>query len=210
MTAASTPHPALTVRPATARDVRDLARVLGLAFADDPVMAHLLPDARTRAHRLAAAYTTLVRHHFLGHGGVDVAADATGRMVGAAVWAPPGAWHAGTATLLRELPGLTVAFRGGLPRAMRLATLLEAEHPPEPHWYLAFVGTLPEVRGRGAGHALIRPRLERCDADGVPAYLESSKPQNLPYYERFGFDVTGEFAVPGAGPPLWPMWRAPR
>ncbi|WP_143860746.1 GNAT family N-acetyltransferase, partial [Nocardia cerradoensis] len=69
-------------------------------------------------------------------------------------------------------------------------------HPREPHWYLAVLGTLPGVRGQGYGQALMRSRLDRCDAEGIPAYLESSKPQNVPYYERFGFDVTGTLAAP--------------
>jgi hypothetical protein len=53
-------------------------------------------------------------------------------------------------------------------------------------------------------------RLDRCDAEYAPAYLESSNPDNIPYYQRFGFEVTGELALPEGGPSLWPMWRAPR
>ncbi len=32
--------------------------------------------------------------------------------------------------------------------------------------------------------------LDRCDEDGVGAYLESSKESNIAYYARFGFRVT--------------------
>ena len=52
-------------------------------------------------------------------------------------------------------------------------------------------------------------RLNRCDAEYAPAYLESSKPDNVPYYLRFGFEVTGEITLPD-GPSLIPMWRRPR
>ena len=86
----------------------------------------------------------------------------------------------------------------------------DAQHPEEPHWYLAVIGTDPTVRGAGLGHALMQSRLDRCDAEYAPAYLESSNPVNVPYYERFGFVVTGETALPDDGPTLWPMWRAPR
>jgi ribosomal protein S18 acetylase RimI-like enzyme len=96
-----------------------------------------------------------------------------------------------------------------MPRALRGLGLMERSHPREPHWYLAFVGTDPDHRGRGAGRAVIDPVLARCDAEGLGAYLESSKPENLPYYERFGFVVTGRIDLPG-GPPVWPMWRGPR
>jgi hypothetical protein len=43
----------------------------------------------------------------------------------------------------------------------------------------------------------------------MPAYLESSKPSNIGYYEAFGFTVTREIKIPD-GPALWPMWRPPR
>ena len=88
--------------------------------------------------------------------------------------------------------------------------LMEKHHPEEPHWYLMVIGSDPAVRGAGFGHALMRSRLDRCDAEGAPAYLENSNPKNEPYYLRFGFEVTGEIKLPDGGPCMWPMWRAPR
>ena len=87
---------------------------------------------------------------------------------------------------------------------------MKEHHPEEPHWYLAVLGSDPTVRGGGFGRALMQSRLDRCDAAYAPAYLESSNPDNVPYYERFGFEVTGEIVLPGGGPKLWPMWRRPR
>jgi hypothetical protein len=52
--------------------------------------------------------------------------------------------------------------------------------------------------------------LTSCDEEGVPAYLESSKEQNVPYYRHHGFEVTGAFDVAPDGPRLWGMWREPR
>jgi GNAT superfamily N-acetyltransferase len=57
---------------------------------------------------------------------------------------------------------------------------MERHHPKEPHWYLAFVGCDPTCQGQGLGSALIKEGLRRCDADGLPAYLESSSPRNIP------------------------------
>ena len=78
------------------------------------------------------------------------------------------------------------------------------------HWYLMVIGTDPAVRGAGLGQALMRSRLDRCDAEGAPAYLEATKPDLVPYYSRFGFDVTGKIDLPDGGPTMWLMWRQPR
>jgi GNAT superfamily N-acetyltransferase len=86
----------------------------------------------------------------------------------------------------------------------------EQRPPDEPHWYLAIVGSDLRIRGKGFGHALMRSRLDRCDAENLPAYLESTNPDNVPYYRRFGFEVTGEIPLPLGGPSLLPMWREPR
>jgi hypothetical protein len=52
--------------------------------------------------------------------------------------------------------------------------------------------------------------LAGADADGVPAYLESSSERNLPLYERHDFRVVGELQALGHGPTIWRMWRDPR
>jgi hypothetical protein len=44
----------------------------------------------------------------------------------------------------------------------------------------------------------------------MPAYLESSKGRNVPFYERHGFTVTRELKIPDGGPLLWLMWRDPQ
>ncbi|RWA24040.1 hypothetical protein MELE44368_02175 [Mycolicibacterium elephantis DSM 44368] len=72
------------------------------------------------------------------------------------------------------------------------------------------IGSDPSVRGGGFGRALMQSRLDRVDAEHAPAYLESSNPDNIPYYQRFGFEVTGEITLPDGGPKMWPMWRDPR
>lgn len=105
--------------------------------------------------------------------------------------------------IIRALGGRALAGRD-------LTELMKREHPEEPHWYLAVIGSDPSVRGQGFGQALMRSGLDRCDAEHAPAYLESSKEANVPYYERFGFAVTGELVVPDGGPTLWKMWRNPR
>ena len=75
-----------------------------------------------------------------------------------------------------------------------------------PHYYLAALGTDPPHQGKGVGSALIEPVLARADREGIPAYLESSKETNVPFYRKHGFEVVQELAVPN-GPRVWAMLR---
>lgn len=198
----------VTARPATRVDVPALSHTLGKAFFDDPVMAWMLPNAEARRRKLHTLFASLTRHHHLSRGGVEVATDDTG-IGAAALWDPPGEWKQTRAEELRAMPGLLLAFGRSLTRGLVASELMKNAHPEEPHWYLAVIGSDPAVRGKGYGNVLMRSRLDRCDAEFAPAYLESSNPDNVPYYERFGFEVTGELKLPD-GPSLIPMWRNPR
>ena len=45
--------------------------------------------------------------------------------------------------------------------------------------------------------SLLMRVFARMDAAGEVAYLETDKPENVRFYERFGFEVVGEEEVPG-------------
>jgi GNAT superfamily N-acetyltransferase len=77
------------------------------------------------------------------------------------------------------------------------------------HYYVRDVGVLPSRQGQGLGSALLRPTLERCDREGLPAYLEASSERSAALYERLGFRITRELRI-GGSPPLWLMLRAPQ
>ncbi len=64
--------------------------------------------------------------------------------------------------------------------------------PARPHWFLHFLAVRPQAQGRGYGSALLRPMLERCDAEGVPAYLDATSEENKRLYERHNFVVQRE------------------
>jgi GNAT superfamily N-acetyltransferase len=87
--------------------------------------------------------------------------------------------------------------------------LMGKHHPTEPHFYLAFAGTLPDRQGRGTGSTLIKTVLARCDDEHIPAYLEATADRNRRLYERLGFETRARIDLP-EGPPMWGMWREPR
>lgn len=54
------------------------------------------------------------------------------------------------------------------------------------------------------------PTLQRIDAQGASAYLESSNEKNLSFYRRFGFEVTEEVQIAPGAPKMWTLWREGR
>ncbi|MEU8774167.1 GNAT family N-acetyltransferase [Streptomyces sp. NPDC048606] len=187
-----------------------ISALLARAFADDPVMGWMFPEPSDRERRIARFFALLQRQQRPRTGGVRVAATGGGRLLGAALWSGPGRWAPAAVRELATLPRYAYVFGvAGLRRAADVENHLHDAHPTEPHWYLPTLGTEPSDRGTGVGSALLREQLAHCDRLGETAYLESSKPSNVPFYERFGFRVSGEIRLPDGGPPLWPMWREP-
>lgn len=183
--------------------------MLARAFYDDPVTRWEVPKDTVRRKKLHHLWSALTRHHHLAGGGVEVVV-IDGDIVAASLWDPPGRWQIRRREELLALPRLVWAFGTDLSRSNALVEAMHEHHPREPHWYLAVIGSDPMLRGKGLGSALMRSRLDRCDERHVPAYLESTNPDNVPYYQRFGFEVTAEIDVPDGGPTLWPMWRPAR
>jgi len=199
-------EPALPViRRATTTDVDAMAVQLARTFWDDPVAAYVFPKEARREAGLRAFFGTQMRGDYLPFGGCYVAEG----YVGSAIWAPAGK---PMLTGLRGLMTMVPVFpyvASNIMATLRLLNLVESEHPRQPHWYLASLGTAVEEQGKGIGTALMQPVLGHCDAEGVPCYLESSKERNVPFYRRHGFAVVKEVRVPG-GPTLWTMWREPQ
>jgi GNAT superfamily N-acetyltransferase len=202
----------INTRPGHKADVSELSHALGRAFFDDPVSIWIMPDEQVRARHLRKFFAIVTRHHHLAGGGVEVATD--GSTIGAAaLWDPPGRWKQSAREQLMMMPSFAFGFGPRLTMGRRLGelfTTMKSHHPEEPHWYLAVIGSDTAVRGKGYGQALMQSRLDRVDAEHAPAYLESSKAENVPYYQRFGFEVTSELVVPNGGPTLWAMWRQSR
>lgn len=194
-------HAVVTVRTANQDDVKALSATLARAFEDDPVMSWLYPGVR----RLESFFLNYELKLHLGHGSVYT----TDAIEGGAIWAPPNQWRTSFSDVLRVAPALMRATGTRIARGIGTMLAVESKHPKEPHWYLATLGTDCDCQGKGVGSALLAPILQRCDAEGVPAYLESSKEANIPFYRRHGFEVTGEIRLP-KGPKVWPMWRDPQ
>jgi GNAT superfamily N-acetyltransferase len=193
--------PTPAIRAAAPADARSLIDVITLAFSTDPMARWSLPDARTYLEVMPA-----VVRAFGGAAFESASAYYADGFSGAALWVAPGVEPDGEMLL-----GLFQAHAPGdvLPELLGVFDQMGRRHPTEPHWYLPLIGVDPACQGRGIGGALMRHALERCDRDGLPAYLESSNPRNIPLYVRHGFEPLDPIQV-GHSPMLTPMYRTPR
>ena len=78
-----------------------------------------------------------------------------------------------------------------------------------PHVYLAVLGTDPLFARQGAAGAAMAPMLAECDRQGLPAYLETQKEENLAFYNRHRFEFQEKIELSGV-PPMWTMLRPAR
>ena len=179
------------------------------AFWPDPMFGFFSRNA-VHEHLMLPNYATAVMRDAVQHGIVEVIIR-NGRVVASASWLAPGdaprPWLQELRVSLRSARGL-LKGRNRL-KGLKLLDAMAKKHPKEPHWYLGLLGVDPAFQGKGLGGALLTHRLEVCDATHMPAYLETQKPENLPFYERFGFSVLEEISHDGC-PTLWTMWRDPR
>ena len=190
-----------SVREAGVGDLEQVSATLADAFATDPILQWLAPSQRSdkqlrRLIEIELAYYVFPAGRVL----------TTDDFRGANLELPPGRWE--MAVPLSGAVGFVRVFGLRLPRARRLQRLFENNHLQEPHYYIRYLGVATRFQGQGLGTALLRSTLDRCDKEGVPAYLEASSERSAALYERLEFVHLGELEVPN-GPRFWPMRRPP-
>lgn len=189
-------------RVATEDDLDRVSATLRGAFAQDPLWSWAFPDSDKLEVWWRFLIGSALRYPWVW---------TTSGHTAASVWIPPEASElteqeeASVEPLLEELLGA----RAG--EVMELLERFDASHPTgEPHYYLSLLGTHPDYRGQGVGMALLAENLARIDEEAMPAYLESSNPDNDKRYERLGFKRVSEFSKPDGSRTVATMWREAR
>lgn len=197
---------AMHARPAGPADLPLVAGTLAGAFHDDPAWSWVFRDADDRPAQLMALWSLLLEGS-VGYGWVWMTPEAEA----ATLWIPPGMPELPEAEAARIGPLFQELLAGDTARVDALMERFMTAHPAAPdHYYLSLFGTRPDCRGRGIGMALLADNLARVDADGRPAYLESTNPANLDRYRSVGFAAHGTFELPDGGPTVTTMWRDAR
>lgn len=205
------------MRPAEAKDVPVLARMLAAAFVDDPAYGYLMQGVNPLAPALAEFYQRNLRVH-LPYRCTHVMTEASGDIVATATLRPPEGVPISMLTMLRH-GLLPFALDHGLTAVKRLLWLkdtydeIETEIVSGPHFYVHMMAVRPASQGQGHGSRLLAHVLdaERQRRPTTPTTLTTHQTRNVTYYERLGFTVTNERTLhpPGARPyTVWSMRSA--
>ena len=180
-----------------------VANIIGRAFHDDPISNWTFG----RGELFEKYVRLLMKNVYFQQGFVTHVGDQA-----ASLWLYPGASDALPffALMRLVLSSLPSAGFGPTIRGNQIAHTMDAVKPKDPMLYLFAIGVLPVAQGQGLGSVLMKDGLRHADENKVRAYLESSKEENIPIYQRHGFEVFKE-AKPAAGAPsFWAMIREPR
>jgi len=195
--------------PLRRADLGRAAEVTADAFIDYESYTPMLPEREHRRRVLRYLHRVLFRYG-LAWGEVHAAPD----LAGVAFWMPArNPWFGHVGMAWQGMLGLPfVAGWSAFRRMLRYFDFLDSTRLkllPGPHAYLCVLAVDPARQRSGVGGALLRPSLQRLDAAGTVAYLETATPANVAYYERFGFRVVDDSVGPDAIR-TWGMRRDPR
>lgn len=192
----------------TLSDVELAAQVISQAFVDDPLCVFMLPFKRTRRKTLHTFFRAYGEVNIKNQRGYGIGEP----LQGVAYWNFPS--HAGLSLSVKSLsifiPLLFTFYPIGYVRARTVLKQIDAlhqKHADEPHFYLDNIGVLPSERGKGVSSKLIRPFLEKADAEKVSVYTDTVTRSNVAFYVHFGFQCVEESSVAGTGITVWALRR---
>src|SRR6266568_15908 len=195
--------------PLVAYQHKQASEVMGKAFLNDPLWKYLVPDEARRALAVLLSMNILVRYSLL-YGKTYT----TPTLDGVACWLPPGETTPSFSRLVRIGIRSAPSQLGwtGFRRYIAIENYCGKVHKrivPGTHWYLWGLGVKSSRQGQGIGGMLMQPVLALADIDRLSCYLETMNEKNVPFYERYGFRVVSDGAVPRHRLRAWAMLREP-
>jgi GNAT superfamily N-acetyltransferase len=196
----------IEVGPMRAGERRAVARMYGDAFVDDPGWIGVGPNGRERRRRYARRICGGEVWAAGRVGGTVLVTRDDGVPSAAVVYYPPDAIPLSLLITVAEVPGAALAGPQVVVRSLRADARLQAGHPEESHVFVSLLAAHPDHQRGGRGRALLNAAIAAADGLGVPTYLDTANPENVPYYRSFGFRETGQAQLP-RGANLWYLLR---
>ena len=195
--------------------LQSAANVAARAFYDDPIFSWIFPTSASRLALLSRTMKAIVGMR-VPLGSVVVDDPVSPRVVLA--YETPQRRVSFSTELGHLLPTLLICLpallsHGNVLRqfrrvfwGFRALAATAARRPRQPHFYVSVLTVDPPHQRIGLGGRALRELLLKCDAVKVAAHLETARPENVSYYEGFGFRVVEQMTL-GDCPPLWIMTR---
>ena len=79
-----------------------------------------------------------------------------------------------------------------------------------PYYYLWGLAVDPGLQQTGIGTILLKYVLQKANSAEVPVYLETHLDKNVPYYEKYGFELIHSAKIQKHDLPFWCMCREPK
>ena len=180
-----------------ASEIEEALDVTTRGMRDNPLTVAIFGDgAEKRRQRFRRFMGGVAR--VLGWGpNMLVARDADGEIAGVCNMMPPGECLPSPSQQLRMLLSLLSNGPHVTGRTMRWLAVWTTRDPVKRHWHLGPLVVDAPLQGMGLGSRMMQVFCAQMDAAREDAYLETDKPENVRFYERFGFELVGEQEVLG-------------
>ena len=200
----------LQIRALDAADIAEAVEVIVRGMRDNPnVVAALGQDPGGRQTRLLRLFAAMAAAEVPGRDRDMLAARGPeGSILGVCGMMPPGRCQPGLGRQLRLLPALLALGPRSAGPTMSWLGAWSKHDPDEHHWHLGPVAVDVHLQGMGVGSLLMRSFCQGMDETAEDSCLETDKEINVRFYEKFGFEVTGEDEVLGVR--NWYMFRPAR
>ena len=192
--------PALSVERVDPSEFNTVARILAMAYTNDPIHIWAMPNAATRLNDSTVFFKLYLRWMRPDNRDVFATSDRSSVVVTSLVRKGESAYPDG----VRHLPPMI----RNLSRVNDYFQWIETFRPNVDHRHSEFVGSLPSA-SRPTGFFLLRNVFNMFDREGLPIWTWSSNPINLPMYRRLGYQIGDELRRDPFTPPVHILWRPP-
>lgn len=192
-------------------DIKKVGEVLADAFKEDPIWAKFIKDNQIKAHQVKYIFGSPILYA-LKYG---KAYASSSNLEGIAAWFPDTTADMNFWRLVRS--GVS---RYGLKMGMKASLKMEKIFRPvekdrkenmknTSYIYIEIIGVKQEYQKRGFGGKILQVIFEEADKKHIPIYLETSTPQNVKMYEKYGFKILKKITLHELELPMWEMKRDP-
>lgn len=169
-------------------DKRTVTDILTHSFSDNRSVNYVIPQDKNRIERIRKlmAYSFDICFRF-----GDVYLSDCRRACALVLY--PDRKRATIQSIWWDLRLAATVF--GLHRTAKVLSreqIIKKHHPSGNMFYLWFIGVQQGFQRTGIGKGLLQELLRESEKMQRPVYLETSTPENVPWYQRFGFEVYAE------------------